>query len=60
MLIKTKIKEIESLLPQIMANDRLAAQREIQRLTRAIPKASSQHKLNQRLERLENKIDSET
>ena len=54
--IKTKIKKIESLLPQMMAAGRLAAQREIQRLKRARPKASSDNKLHRRLDRLEKKV----
>jgi ATP-dependent helicase HrpA len=54
--IKSKLKEIESLLPQIMANDRLPARREIQRLTRAKPKAFPDNKLGRRLERLEKRV----
>ncbi len=39
-----------------MAHDRLAARREIQRLRRAIPKASSDNQFSQRLDRLEKKV----
>jgi ATP-dependent helicase HrpA len=53
---KVKIKEIKSLLPLALAKDRMAAQREIQRLTRAKPKSLSGHKINQRTERLEKRV----
>jgi ATP-dependent helicase HrpA len=53
---KVKIKEIKSLLPLAMTKDRLAAQREIRRLTRAKPKSLSRQKINQRIGRLEKRV----
>jgi ATP-dependent helicase HrpA len=53
---KVKIKEIKSLLPLALTKDRLAAEREIRRLTRATPKSLSGPRINQRIGRLEKRV----
>ena len=51
-----KIKQIQSLLPEVMAADRMAAVREIERLTRKKAKPLPADKLCARLERLEKRL----
>ena len=51
-----KIKQIKSLLSGVLAADRLAAVSEIKRLTQRKAKPLPDHKVRQRLERLENRL----
>ncbi|MGD2038230.1 MAG: hypothetical protein PVH28_10120, partial [Desulfobacterales bacterium] len=51
-----RIKKLESLLPEVMAADRMAAVREIERLTRKKTKPLPADKLRLRLERLEKRL----
>jgi ATP-dependent helicase HrpA len=51
-----KIKQIKSLLSGVLAADRLAAVREIKRLTQRKAKPLPDHKVRQRLQRLENRL----
>jgi len=52
------IKIIESLLPHVMAADRLAARREIQRLVRLKNKSGSKQNIAQRLKRLLKRMEA--
>jgi ATP-dependent helicase HrpA len=53
-----KIKQIRSLLPDVMIADRMAAVREIERLTRKKAKPLPADKLRMRLERLEKRLNA--
>ena len=53
-----KIKEIRSLLPEVMIADRMAAVREIELLTRKKAKPLPAEKLRVRLERLEKRLNA--
>ena len=51
-----KIKKIRSLLPEVMAAERMAAVREIERLTRKKARSLPADRLRLRLERLEKRL----
>ena len=51
-----RIKKLESILPRALTKDRLAAEREIRRLTRAKSKRSSARQIHQRIARLEKRV----
>ena len=51
-----KIKQIKSLLPEVMAADRMAAVREIERLTRKKTKPLPADKMHARFDRLERRL----
>ena len=53
-----KIKQIRSILPDVMVADRMAAVREIERLTRKKTKPLPADKLSARLERLEKRLEA--
>jgi ATP-dependent helicase HrpA len=53
-----KIKQIKSLLPDVMITDRRAASREIQRLSGKMTKTMSASELRDRLDRLEHRLQT--
>jgi len=52
------IKKINSYLPRVLAVDRLAAHREIQRIVRTKNKSSSKRNVEQRLDRLQKRLEA--
>jgi ATP-dependent helicase HrpA len=56
--IEKRIKNLKSFLPEVLVADRMAAAREIERLTRKTPKPPSADEMRAKLDRLEKRLQA--